>query len=239
MTSSQIELQPWRDGGLPRLNVASLCPSTRALGPGLRAALWVQGCPFRCPECVAPDWIPLRPARSMSPGEAAGEMLREPGVSGLTFSGGEPMLQAAGLAEVARLARRERDLTLICFTGFVLEHLRERPPGPGVADLLSQVDVLIDGTYVAARNDNRGLRGSANQRVHFLSDRLRNADYDFDGRPRQAEVHVADGSALLVGVPPDGASRAFREAVGIAQRRLEESLGLGAAPGEGPYKENE
>ena len=239
MTSRHAELQPWSDGGLPRLNVASLCPSTRALGPGLRAALWVQGCPFRCPECVAPDWIPLRPARPMSPGEAAGELLREPGVSGLTFSGGEPMLQAAGLAEVARLARRERNLTLICFTGFVLEHLRERPPGAGVAELLAQVDVLIDGTYVAARNDNRGLRGSANQRIHFLTDRLRDEDYDFDGRPRQAEVHVADGSALLVGVPPDGASRAFRAAVDIAQRRLQESLGIGTSSEEKPHKENE
>ena len=45
------------------LNVAAVCQATRALGPGLRAVVWVQGCPCRCPGCVAPDWMALKPAR--------------------------------------------------------------------------------------------------------------------------------------------------------------------------------
>lgn len=58
------------------INVAEICLGTRALGPGLRSALWVQGCPFRCPGCVAPDWIPDRPVtaawRAMEAGDQGG-----------------------------------------------------------------------------------------------------------------------------------------------------------------------
>lgn len=184
------------------LNVASTWPSTTSLGPGTRAVVWVQGCPFQCPGCVSPDWIPFHKAREVTPAVLAKELLADPNVTGLTFSGGEPMMQAAGLAEVIRLARRERDLSLICFSGFKLERLRSRPPSPGVDDLLAEIDVLIDGPYVAALNDNRGLRGSSNQRVHYLTDRLQHSDYDFEGKARQAEVHVHADSVTMVGVPP-------------------------------------
>ncbi|MFB6988905.1 MULTISPECIES: 4Fe-4S single cluster domain-containing protein [unclassified Streptomyces] len=195
------------------LNVAAARVGTEALGPGVRSALWVQGCPFCCTGCMAPDWIPFRPARQAEPRELAAELMADPRVDGLTFSGGEPMAQAAGLAEVVRLAREIRDVSVICFTGFRLERLRTRPPNPGVAELLAAVDVLIDGLYVAARDDGRGLRGSANQRVHHLTGRLAGSGYDFAHRPRTAEIAVSGPEALLIGVPPRGLLAAFDRAV--------------------------
>lgn len=190
----------------------------------MRSVVWVQGCPFRCPGCLAPEWIPDRPARRVPPSGLVAELLADPEVTGLTFSGGEPMAQAAGLAEVARLARRERSgLTVICFSGYRLRRLRERPPGPGVDALLAETDVLIDGLYVAARNDDRGLRGSSNQRVHHLTGRLRGAGAALaDGR-RGIEVRVRDGEALFVGVP----SRAL--AAVYPPPALTEGEGLNAA----------
>jgi anaerobic ribonucleoside-triphosphate reductase activating protein len=122
------------------------------------------------------------------------------------------MSQAAGLARLITVARRRRDLTLICFTGYRLAELRARPPGPGVAELLSQVDVLIDGRYVAARNDGRGLRGSSNQRLHFLTERLRHAEPQLAGGQRRAEIRIRARSALLVGVPGPGVADAFDRA---------------------------
>jgi anaerobic ribonucleoside-triphosphate reductase activating protein len=208
--SAVSDYDPWASGGLPYLNVAHICPATRALGPGLRAVLWVQGCCFDCPGCIAPDWIPRRIARLMTPEEAVAHLLAHPQVTGLTFSGGEPMLQAAGLAAVARLARRRRELSIICYTGFTLEQLRARPPGPGVEDLLGEIDVLIDGPYVAALNDRRGLRGSANQRVHHLTDRLR--EIDFTNTPRGIEIHLREDHALLVGIPTSEQLAAFERA---------------------------
>jgi len=177
----------------------------------VRAVVWVQGCPFRCRGCIAPEWIPLRLARLVSPEELARELpLAE--VDGLTFSGGEPMLQAAGLARLAQVARQVNpDLSVICYTGFTLERLLRQPPYPGVAELLRQTDVLIDGPYVEALNDDRGLRGSSNQRIHLLTDRLKGED--FEGGSRRVEVHVQEGYVLLAGVPSRRTLQAFESAM--------------------------
>lgn len=193
------------------INVAAVCTATRALGPGLRAVVWVQGCAFHCPGCIAPDWIAIRPARLVPPELLAAELLANPEITGLTFSGGEPMLQAAALARLARLAKAQRNLDIICFTGFVREPLEANPPVPGVWDLLEQVDVLIDGPYIQRMNDNTGLRGSRNQRVHYLTNRL--THYDLTRAPRQAEVQISDGHALLVGVPPHRVGEAYNRAI--------------------------
>jgi anaerobic ribonucleoside-triphosphate reductase activating protein len=213
MERSETTFFPGNDqaGCTDILNVAAVCPSTRSLGPGIRAVVWVQGCFFRCPGCIAPGWIPIQPARMVTQAELLNELLADPAVNGLTFSGGEPMLQAPGLARLARAARQVRELNIICFSGFTLSHLKRVPPGPGVDDLLEQVDVLIDGPYIEQLNDNRGLRGSSNQQVHFLTDRLKG--YDLAGEPRRAEIRLQNGEAMLVGVPPDRLGEAFRQAV--------------------------
>lgn len=204
----------------PLLNVAATHVGTRALGPGLRSVVWVQGCPFQCPGCVAPEWIPDRPARQAHPEELAAELLADPRVTGLTLSGGEPMQQPAGLAALVRRARQIRDVSVICFTGHRLERLRTRPPAEGVPDLLAVVDVLIDGLYVAGRNDGRGLRGSANQRIHHLTGRLADSGYDFAHRSRDVEIAVNGPEALLIGVAPKGFPTVFETAVDTVRARM-------------------
>lgn len=202
---------PWKTGGFPLLNVAASWPRTRALGPGVRSVVWVQGCCFRCPGCIAPEWIPFRLARLVRPEELVEELPVEE-IDGLTLSGGEPMMQAGGLARLVELARRRNPgLSVICYTGFTLEQLRSDPPGPGVEDLLQVTDVLIDGLYIEALNDGLGLRGSRNQRVHFLTDRLRGEN--FEDCPRRVEIYIQAGQALLVGVPSRSALQGFTQAV--------------------------
>ncbi|WP_405604145.1 radical SAM protein [Streptomyces sp. NBC_01410] len=193
----------------PALNVAAAATTT-VLGPGLRGVVWVQGCPFDCRGCMAPEWIPDRPAQVIDPGELAERLLADPRVTGLTFSGGEPMRQAEGLAALAAHARARAlalgrpEPDIICFTGFRLSRLRRRPPYPGVADLLGRLDVLIDGQYVARLDDGRGLRGSANQTVHHLTGRLRHAASALADGPRSARVTVRGSELTIIGVPPPG-----------------------------------
>ena len=184
-----------------QLNIASIVDQTRALGPGMRAAVWVQGCPLNCPGCIAPQWIPFIPARSFTP-EQILERLSLDKIEGLTFSGGEPMEQATGLAALIRLARRQKELNLICFTGYRYERLLKNPPNQGVADLLAEIDVLIDGPYVQALNDAVGLRGSSNQRVIQLTSRLK-VD-NLDSQSRKVEIKIADGELAFVGIPTPG-----------------------------------
>ncbi len=216
MERRQFDSPPglYQDDRAETINVAAVCRSTRSLGPGTRAVLWVQGCAFHCPNCIAPDWIPIRPARMARVDALVTELLGDPSVTGLTFSGGEPMLQAASLARLAWEARKMRSLDIICFSGFTLAHLRRNPPGPGVAELLDQVDVLIDGPYIDKLNDNQGMRGSSNQQVHYLTQRL--AGHDFSEKPRRVEIQIQHGEAMLVGVPPQQLKSLVNQAVFLA-----------------------
>jgi anaerobic ribonucleoside-triphosphate reductase activating protein len=142
----------------------------------------------------------------MSPREIVNRILLDD-ITGFTFSGGEPMEQAGGFAEVAHIARHERDINIICFTGYRYEHLLKDPPNSDVAGLLAQVDVLIDGPYVQALNDSIGLRGSANQRIIHLSSRLR--DHDLESFKRSIEIRITNGELAFVGIPTPGMTSAM------------------------------
>jgi anaerobic ribonucleoside-triphosphate reductase activating protein len=198
------------------LNVAAVCPSARTLGPGLRGVVWVQGCIFNCRGCIAPDWIEIRPARLVSPAKIVDELLANPQVTGLTFSGGEPLLQAAALTQLAILAREKRDIDIICFSGFTREYLEKSSLRNNALALFAQIDVLIDGRYFDHLNDNIGMRGSSNQRIHYLTNRLKNAGLETISR--NAEIKIADGNALMVGVPPRKIGDAFNQAIDKANR---------------------
>ncbi len=197
------------------LNLAAFKSETRALGPGLRSAVWVQGCPFSCPGCIAPEWIPQRSANQVSTRQLADMILNCAEVTGITLSGGEPMQQAAALADLVRRVRAQREVDVICFTGFFLADLVVNDAGPGVSSLLAEIDVLVDGPYIAALNDERGLRGSSNQRFHYLTSRLK--DIPFETMPRKVEITIQEGNMLLAGIPTrknleaiDGAIKALR-----------------------------
>ena len=87
-----------------------------------------------------------------------------------------------------------------------------------MTELLAQVDVLIDSPYIEELNDNLGLRGSSNQHVCYLSERLR--DVDFENIPRRAEIRVADGYAMLVGVPSQQVELGFQQALTKAREKF-------------------
>lgn len=199
-----------------RLNVAATCPETRTLGPGRRAALWLQGCPQRCPGCISPEWQSFKPARILTARRLLDELLRVPHLDGLTISGGEPFAQAPGLLYLLELLHAERpQMNVICYSGFTLAQLLALPPESAQRRLLKAIDVLIDGPYRAAEDDLCGLRGSRNQRIWHFTTRL--AACDFENGPRSSEFHVLDGRILMVGLPAGGVMEAFEQAVECVQ----------------------
>ena len=204
----------------PLLNLAAYQPVTKALGPGRRFAVWVQGCPFHCKGCIAPDWIPIQTANLFDPRCFAETTLQDPELEGITISGGEPMLQAQALTLFLESIHTRHDLNVIVFSGFTYEHLLESPPNPYVPDFLKHIDVLIDGLYIEKLNNGKGLRGSTNQRFHHLTGRLK--DFDFENMPRKVEVNLYDGEAFLVGVPNSQFLNAFQKAVEDTQKKFGE-----------------
>jgi anaerobic ribonucleoside-triphosphate reductase activating protein len=199
------------------LNIANIAARTKALGPGTRAAVWVQGCPLHCKGCLAPNWIPFIPAMELAPEEIL-ERLDLEMITGMTFSGGEPMEQAAGLAALIRLARQKKELDLICFTGYRYERLLTNPPNQGVAELLAEVDVLIDGPFVQSLNDSVGLRGSSNQRVIHLSSRLKG--HDLESQRRDVEITITNGELAFIGIPTPGILSAMERTTGQDIERM-------------------
>lgn len=154
------------------LNIANIIEATEAEGPGLRFVIWVQGCLKRCKGCCNADLLRIEPATLVTSGEVI-QLLRKAAekvrLEGVTFLGGEPMLQADGLADIAEAAR-DLGLSVMIFTGYNREEITEIR-FKGCNRLLNATDLLIDGEF---EQDNietkRNWVGSTNQRFHYLSD---------------------------------------------------------------------
>ncbi len=133
-------------------------------GEGLRVVLWVAGCSHGCRECQNPvTWDPEGglPFTEAEKEEIFTE-LRKDYISGITFSGGDP-LHEANIGCVTSLAReiRERfpDKTIWLYTGYLWEEICDK-------EIVSYLDVCIDGEFQV---ENKELLlhwvGSSNQRV--------------------------------------------------------------------------
>ncbi|HUT88242.1 MAG TPA: 4Fe-4S single cluster domain-containing protein [Thermoguttaceae bacterium] len=189
------------------LQVAETLTVTEAEGPGRRFAVWVQGCPLRCPGCCNPEMLPFRGGRPVPVGRLLREIRRaaeQHGIEGVTLLGGEPFAQAAGAATLAEGVQR-RGLTVIVFTGYTLEKLRAMRDR-AVDELLSHTDVLVDGPYVEELPETRRRWiGSANQRVNFLTDRCRPDDPCWQS-PNSLEIRLRGGELSVNGFPARAAS---------------------------------
>ena len=185
------------------ININRMIDATLAEGPGLRAAIWVQGCLRRCPGCCNVDQLAIE-ERMLVPVDAICERIAaakdEYGIEGVTFLGGEPLLQAEGLAPVAAFAHA-LGLTVMVFTGYTLEELR-RNPLAGSDELLEATDVLVDGAYLADRVEKiRNWVGSTNQRFHYFTAAY-DASIETDPRCRHVvELREEDDRLLLNGCP--------------------------------------
>jgi anaerobic ribonucleoside-triphosphate reductase activating protein len=159
-------------GDVAAIRVASIVEVTEAEGPGSRFAVWVQGCAIRCPGCCNPDMLDHLGGSLVEAEHLLARLDRVRGrVEGITLLGGEPFEQAEFLVPLARGARA-RGLTVVAFTGHLLEDLQlDRPPGSRA--LLAEVDLLVDGPYREHLPETlRRWAGSANQRFHFLTGRI-------------------------------------------------------------------
>jgi anaerobic ribonucleoside-triphosphate reductase activating protein len=147
--------------------------ATTAEGPGVRSALWVQGCSVHCPGCFNPQlWAEIG-GRVENTAELAHSFVADAlgaGVEGITLLGGEPFDQAAGLAHIAE-AFRAAGLSVMTFSGYTLELLTEwSATRADIARLLAATDLLIDGPYLRDRPDAvRPWLGSTNQGIRALT----------------------------------------------------------------------
>lgn len=182
-----------------QLRVAQLVPDTEAEGPGRRFALWVQGCTLRCPGCCNPEMFAGDRGLLVDPDALGERIAKSPDLEGLSVLGGEPFQQAGPLAVVCRAVRRAGRSVMV-YSGYTLDEL-EAQGDPEVDELLATVDVLADGRFEQGNPERRRRwLGSANQRLHFLTDRYSPEDPRF-AMPNTVELRYVDGQLTINGWP--------------------------------------
>lgn len=146
-----------------------------ANGPGVRVTLFVSGCTNRCEGCFQPqtwDFCYGKPFTKETE-ETLLKALAPSYIAGLTLLGGEPFEpcnQRALLPFVRRVRETYPGKTIWAFSGFYLESelLKDgsHPRCEATDELLSLVDVLVEGRFVLAQKDiTLKFRGSRNQRI--------------------------------------------------------------------------
>lgn len=145
-------------------------------GDGLRTVLWVAGCYHQCKNCHNPiTWDPN--GGIPFDDEAEEELfakLNEKHISGITFSGGDP-LNITNINEISRLVKKVRDefpnKTIWLYTGFTYEDIL---CDNNMMNILQNVDVLVDGLFIEELKDtNYHWAGSTNQRVINVPESLK------------------------------------------------------------------
>ena len=161
------------------MNYSAIRTCDIADGPGVRVSLFVSGCTHCCKGCFNESTWDF----------AAGEPFTEetekrileasapPHIAGLTLLGGEPFepLNQEGLVPFLRKWRAAFPQKVVwCYTGCVLETQLLAPSRwrtPFTDEMLSLIDVLVDGPFVESLKDISLLfRGSSNQRILDLRD---------------------------------------------------------------------
>ena len=146
------------------IRLAGIVPESIVDGPGYRLAVFVQGCPHACPGCHNPKTHDFAGGYLSDTDQIIAQMGKNPLVRGVTLTGGEPMMQAEALCEVASAAKA-KGMNVWCYTGYTLETL-QRENNPARMRLLEHVDVLVDGPYIAHdRSLELNYCGSRNQRL--------------------------------------------------------------------------
>lgn len=149
--------------------VARILYPVNVLGPGKRIGIWFNGCNHHCPGCSNPELWEFQ-ERYKTTLQTLMRLVKHicdnQAVDGFTLTGGDPFTQADALRQLLpELSKFSNDI--LVYTGFDYEEILLKYP-----ELVSQIGVMIDGKYIQERNNGAVLRGSDNQRIIILNDRL-------------------------------------------------------------------
>ena len=147
------------------IRIAGVVKESIVDGPGIRYVVFTQGCPHKCVGCHNPQTHSYDGGKLVDIDKIVKDIEKNPLLKGVTISGGEPFEQAKKVANL--ISKLNPKLTIMAYTGYTFEYLKENSNDTnGYLDLLSKIDVLIDGKFeIKLRDLNLEFRGSSNQRA--------------------------------------------------------------------------
>ena len=182
----------------PILRINQFIPNSLSNGPGRRCVIWVQGCTLACPGCFNPETHSFQTGTQANIDILADRIMAlHPAIEGITLSGGEPFQQAKALSILLEQIKLESNLSILAFSGYTLAELRKIPHAETI---LSYLDVLIAGRFVAEQRLAAGLIGSVNKEIHLLTSRY--SIQDLQDTPEAEIIIQPDGEILLSGIDP-------------------------------------
>lgn len=162
------ETEQNNDGKL--LRIAGIMKESIVDGPGIRFAIFCQGCPHDCEGCHNPSTHSFQDGEIIKISNILKYIDENPLIQGVTFSGGEPLCQVKPFLSLAKEVKK-RNLHLLIYTGYTIEELEIRMKKEHeLEELLRTADHLIEGRFVQKlRNLSLLYRGSSNQRIIDLN----------------------------------------------------------------------
>lgn len=160
-----------------KIRLSGIAYESLVNGPGMRRVFFAQGCRHNCEGCFNPETHDFSGGEEKDMNELIEDVVRNKMIKGITFSGGDPIEQADKFSYMAK-AFKNAGLNIWCYTGYTFEKLLDKmKEDDGVRDLLSNIDVLVDGRF-EINNKREGLRfrGSSNQRIINIKESLKSGD---------------------------------------------------------------
>lgn len=149
---------------MKKLRISGTVNDSIVDGPGLRFTIFTQGCPHNCPGCHNPQTHSMKGGKKISINKLYKQIKENGLLSGITFSGGEPFVQAKTLIPLAKKLK-EDNFEIASYTGYLFEDL-VNDKVPFAKELLKYLDVLIDGKFVLSlKSMDLAFKGSSNQRT--------------------------------------------------------------------------
>jgi len=135
-------------------------------GEGLRSVIWFQGCSHHCKECHNPETWDFNGGYESKIDDVKKMIDNLEFQAGVTFSGGDPMMQVEALKELSKYVK-EKGMNVWCYTGYTYEKLLElAKTNNSYLEALNNIDVLVDGPFeIQNKSFDVQFRGSTNQRI--------------------------------------------------------------------------
>lgn len=149
------------------MRIASIAQPSIVDGIGLRLPIFFQGCKHNCKGCHNLSTHDINKGYEIDTISLVNiirmHLDNNPLIQGVTYSGGEPLLQVYQLnllTKLIKLSNPEVNFTL--YTGFKIKDVIEL-----FDKIVSKIDYIIDGRYIEElRNIGLKFRGSSNQRIY-------------------------------------------------------------------------
>ena len=182
------------------MRLGLLANEITVLGPGKRLVIWFAGCFRHCENCSTPE---LRESFEEQEIDIIKEVEQQnlSNIKCVTISGGEPFAQSKDLLAIVKHFRANGAEDILVYTGYTFAELKNMK-SKTVDEIIKDIDVLIDGTYIRELDVGQRLQGSSNQVMHIFNSKLKARYNEYVSKGRKVQVFFTGKGMHIAGLMP-------------------------------------